>query len=272
MANLKELKIRMASVESIKKITASMKMVAAARMKSAENKMRRVRPFARVGKSVMDSAPPLGDKGSEVVVLLTSDRGLCGSINSSLARTVRDHIKSSKNDIKLIVLGDKGKAATQREFGHKYVLSATDLGKKELNFVDLETIVEEMMETDYDQAVFYSNKFVSVLAFETLINRLRNLNFVRNELDVAAYEFEDEKPEALKNFYEYYVSTLLYSALTENAAAELAARMTSMDNATRNAGDMLDTLTLSYNRQRQAGITTELTEIIAGSESLQDAD
>jgi len=271
MANLKELKIRMGSVESIKKITASMKMVAAARMKSAEEKMHRVRPFARVGKSFME-APEFTDRGSEVIVLLTSDRGLCGGINSSLARAVRAHLKSTKNDVKLIVCGEKGKAALVREFSPKFIMTAAELGKKDLNFVDLEGIVDELVATEFDTATFYSNEFVSVLAFETMKGKLRSLQYVNDELDTAKYEFEDEKPEALRNFYEYYVGTYLFSALTENAAAELAARMTSMDNATRNAGEMLEALTLTYNRQRQAGITTELTEIIAGTECLQDVD
>jgi len=272
MANLKELKIRMASVESIKKITASMKMVAAARMKSAEARMERVRPFSRVGKSMIESAPADVESGKELVVVLTSDRGLCGGINSSLIRAVKHHIASTKNECKVIVCGEKGKAGLQRLHSQDFVLTATELGKKELNLVDVERVVEAILEQEFKTLTFYSNKFVSMLVFETLVNRLKSLNFIQNELDVTSYEFEDEKPAALQNFYEYYLGTLLYSALTENAAAELCARMTSMDNATRNAGEMLDALTLSYNRQRQAGITTELTEIISGCEAIKDVD
>merc|ERR1712023_504355 len=130
MANLKELKIRMASVESIKKITASMKMVAAARMKSAEARMERVRPFSRVGKSMIESAPADVESGKELVVVLTSDRGLCGGINSSLIRAVRHHIASTKNECKVIVCGEKGKAGLQRLHSQDFVLTATELGKK----------------------------------------------------------------------------------------------------------------------------------------------
>jgi len=234
--------------------------------------MERVRPFSRVGKSMIESAPADVESGKELVVVLTSDRGLCGGINSSLIRAVKHHIASTKNECKVIVCGEKGKAGLQRLHSQDFVLTATELGKKELNLVDVERVVEAILEQEFKTLTFYSNKFVSMLVFETLVNRLKSLNFIQNELDVTSYEFEDEKPAALQNFYEYYLGTLLYSALTENAAAELCARMTSMDNATRNAGEMLDALTLSYNRQRQAGITTELTEIISGCEAIKDVD
>merc|ERR1712000_57683 len=122
---------------------------------------------------------------------------------------------------------------------------------------------------EFEEATILSNKFVSVLTFETLVRQMKNKEHLQNEVDFSDYEFEDEKPAALENLFQFHMGAMLYSALTENAAAELAARMTSMDNASRNATDVFDRLEISYNRQRQANITTELTEIIAGVEAIQ---
>lgn len=270
MVNLKELKIRMASVDSIKKITASMKLVAAARMKAAEDRMHRVRPFAAATELTADA-----DKNAEskkhLLVLLTSDRGLCGSINSSLVRASREILRKKPNT-EIVIVGEKGKAGLLRDYNKQYLFTATEVGKRQLNFIDVAPVADYISQHEFDSATVLSNRFVSILAFETLSNPLHSAPFWRERADLAEYEFEAERPDVMQSFFEYSAASMIYSALTENSAAELAARMTSMDNATKNAGEMLNTLTLSYNRKRQAGITTELSEIIAGTEAIQEVD
>lgn len=272
MANLKELKIRMASVDSIKKITASMKLVAAARMKAAEDRMHRVRPFATSTEIFSDAVADKSEENKKhLLVLLTSDRGLCGSINSSLVRASREILRR-KPGTEIIVLGEKGKAGLLREYGSQFVLTATELGKRQLNFTDVVPIAEFITKHEFDTATMVSNKFISVLAFETLINPFHPAPFWKERADLSEFEFENERPDVMQSYFEYAAAAQIYSALTENTAAELSARMTSMDNATKNAGEMLQTLTLSYNRRRQAGITTELSEIIAGTEAIQEVE
>jgi len=273
MANLKELKIRMGSVKNIQKITASMKLVAAARMKAAQTKMEKSRPFWIAAEApfkavAKDEKLTLSQKDKNLLILLTSDRGLCGAINNSLVRKAKEYLRQDPN-LKIVVVGDKGKGGLFREYNANFEVSANEIGKKQLNFADVIPIAESIASIEFDKAIVLSNKFVSVLTFETLIRSIRNREYLMETSDFQDYDFEDAKSETIRDLYQFHLAALLYSSLTENAAAELAARMTSMDNASRNAKDVFQKLELSFNRQRQAAITTELTEIVAGTEALQ---
>lgn len=283
MASLKELKTRITSVKSIKKITASMKLVAASKLTKAQQDMERVRPFWEstrgifAGRGYEEHREDLGNVPAltaekPLFIVLTSDRGLCGSINSSLIRAAKRLVKSNP-EAKLVVCGEKGKAGLQRELADKMLLGASEIGKRRLNFADLEPVVEYIANAnDYDEKVFVSNRYVSVMAFCTLQRRLQGFNKIAGKNAFEGVEFDEMVPdELLQNAYEHYIACLLYSALTENTAAELSARMSSMDNATTNAGDMLVRLSRTFNRQRQASITAELAEIISGAESIKEA-
>eukprot|EP01095_Lingulamoeba_sp_RSL-Kostka_P008374 TRINITY_DN2781_c0_g4_i1.p1 TRINITY_DN2781_c0_g4~~TRINITY_DN2781_c0_g4_i1.p1 ORF type:complete len:340 (-),score=119.40 TRINITY_DN2781_c0_g4_i1:280-1272(-) len=279
MASLKDLKIRIESVKSIKKITASMKLVAASKLKGAQLNMEKSRPFWDSTKSLFQGRgmteygigedPFEEEPKKPLFVILTSDRGLCGSINSSLVKLTKRHLARYPN-AKLIIIGEKGKGSLIRQHSKNFICSATDIGKKSIAFADVEDVASSVCKVDYDQAYFISNKFVSVIAYETLQRKLANAQTIFNEADFVEYEMEENKTELLDYAYQYYVSSLLFSSLTENVAAELSARMTSMENASKNAGEMLLKLERTYNRQRQAGITTELSEIISGAESIKE--
>jgi len=252
-----------------------MKLVAASKLTKAQAEMENARPFWNTSKEIfagrgfLETIPEDLVAQKPVFIVMTSDRGLCGSINSSLVKATKKLFLTYPN-ARLISLGEKGRSALVREFSHQFVVSAADVGKRKLALADIESIIEGIVKTDFDYAFFLSNKFNSVISYENMTRALPHLNQITETIDLSTYEFDDEVvPEVLENVYEHYLSTLIYSSLAENSATELSARMTSMDNATKNAGEMITNLERKYNRTRQATITTELTEIIAGAESVK---
>ena len=290
MASLKELKNRIASVKATQKITKAMQMVAAAKLRRAQEAAIAARPYAhRLGAVVAnlagamagrDDAPLLlsGNGRDEVhlLVVCTAERGLCGGFNSSIVRLAREHIASllaAGKTVKILTVGKKGADALKREHGNRMIDRVELRGVKSVGFdiaVDLGRRLVDLYEAgEFDVCTLFYSEFKSVIQ---QIPTAKQLLPVKVDAPAAAseidYEFEPDEAEILETLLPRYVSVTLFSALLENAAGEMGAKMTAMDNATRNAGEMIDRLSITYNRTRQARITTELVEIISGAEAL----
>ena len=290
MANLKDLKTRINSVKSTQKITAAMKMVAAAKLRRAQEAAESGRPYAdrmrRVtanlaAKANVNSAPALlvgnGKTAIHLLVVLSADRGLCGGFNGSITRQTRTEITRLQDEgktVKLLMVGRKSADALRREYGKQFIDSFEGVQGTSVSFSDAaslgDTIRTGFEAGDYDVCTMIYNKFVNAITQEITLTQLipAEINPL-DDSDVSInYEYEPQEDELLDSLLPRILSTQLYSALLESSAAELAARMTAMDNATRNAGDLIDRLTLVYNRTRQAAITSELIEIISGAEAV----
>ena len=294
MPNLKDLKTRINSVKSTQKITSAMKMVAAAKLRKAQESAESGRPFAEKMQSVIsnlaknansESASPLliGKKNNNkhLIVMVSADKGLCGGFNSSIARYTRDYIenldKAGKQYLVYVVGRKAGDVLTQK-------ISNNIFDKEEgiqgnfLKFSDVETVSKKILSAFSDEKFgsvsIIFNSFVNAITQKVTLKNLipaeinENKSSVENKDIERFYDYEPDEKDILDELLPQNITTQIYSALLESSAAELAARMTAMDNATRNAGDMIDNLTLVYNRTRQANITKELIEIISGAEAL----
>ena len=290
MANLKDLKTRINSVKTTQKITAAMKMVAAAKLRRAQEAAESGRPYAdrmrRVtaniaGKADVNSAPALlvgnGKTAIHLLVVLSADRGLCGGFNGSITRQTRTEVTRLQDEgktVKLLMVGRKSADALRREYGKQFIDSIEGVQGTSVSFSDAaslgDTIRTGFEAGDYDVCTMIYNKFVNAITQEITLTQLipAEINAADDNDESISYEYEPEEGELLDSLLPRILSTQLYSALLESSAAELAARMTAMDNATRNAGDLIDRLTLVYNRTRQAAITSELIEIISGAEAV----
>ena len=294
MASLKELKNRISSVQSTQKITRAMKMVAASKLRRAQEQAEAARPYSERMERIMgsltasmagaDDANPLmagtGKQDTYLIVVATGERGLCGAFNSSIVRAARRRISALLGDgktVKLMCVGRKGKESLKREYGHLMDNDVDLSDVKRLAFGDAQPISETinaMFEAgEFDVCSVFYNRFITVMTQEVTEQQLIPLPTPEvAEGDAAgsdaAYEFEPEEDEILAELLPRNLSVQVYRALLENAASEQGSRMTAMDNATRNAGDMIDRLTIVYNRSRQAQITKELIEIISGAEAV----
>ncbi|SCM78276.1 ATP synthase gamma chain [uncultured Pleomorphomonas sp.] len=290
MASLKELKNRIASVKATQKITKAMQMVAAAKLRRAQEAAIAARPYARrLGLVVAnlagamagrDDAPRLlagtGRDDVHLLVVCTAERGLCGGFNSSIVRLAREHIASllaAGKTVKILTVGKKGADALKREHGERIIDRIELRGVKSVGFdiaVDLGKRIVDLYDAgEFDVCTLFYSEFKSVIQ---QIPTAKQLLPVKVDAPAAAsetdYEFEPDEAEILETLLPRYISVTLFSALLENAAGEMGAKMSAMDNATRNAGEMIDRLSITYNRTRQAKITTELVEIISGAEAL----
>ncbi|NDE91451.1 MAG: F0F1 ATP synthase subunit gamma [Alphaproteobacteria bacterium] len=296
MPSLKDLKVRIESVKSTRKITSAMKMVAASKLRRAQEQAEAGRPYAEAMMRIMgsltanlvvDSSSPklLGGTGkSDVIalVVVTSDRGLCGAFNSSIVRETRRQIKKLRGDgkqVRLICIGRKGRDQLRREFSDIIIAHYEDVGRRKLAFTDADHIskkIQEMYEAGvFDEAHLVYNRFKNVLTQIVTQQQVIPVPVVAIDAakgkDVAAsalYEFEPDEGAILADLLPKNISVMLYRALLESAAGEQGARMNAMDNATRNAGDMIGKLSLQYNRARQAYITREMIEIVTGAEAV----
>ena len=290
MANLKDLKTRINSVKSTQKITAAMKMVAAAKLRRAQEAAESGRPYANrmrrvtanlAAKADVTSAPALlvgnGKSATHLLVVISADRGLCGGFNGSITRQTRTEVTRLQDEgkiVKLLMVGRKSADALRREYGKQFIDSFEGIQGTSVSFSDAaslgDTIRTGFEAGDYDVCTMIYNKFVNAITQEITLTQLipAEINAVDDSDPNVNYEYEPEEDELLDSLLPRILSTQLYSALLESSAAELAARMTAMDNATRNAGDLIDRLTLVYNRTRQAAITSELIEIISGAEAV----
>jgi F-type H+-transporting ATPase subunit gamma len=290
MANLKDLKTRINSVKSTQKITAAMKMVAAAKLRRAQEAAESGRPYANrmrrvtanlAAKADVNSAPALlvgnGKSATQLLVVISADRGLCGGFNGSITRQTRTEVTRLQDEgktVKLLMVGRKSADALRREYGKQFIDSFEGIQGTSVSFSDAASLADTIRTGfeagDYDVCTMIYNKFVNAITQEiTLTQLIPAETSAVDEIDANVnYEYEPEEDELLDSLLPRILSTQLYSALLESSAAELAARMTAMDNATRNAGDLIDRLTLVYNRTRQAAITSELIEIISGAEAV----
>ena len=293
MANLKDLKTRINSVKSTQKITAAMKMVAAAKLRRAQDAAESGRPYSTRMRQVIgnlaskadpSSAPQLlvgnGKDQTHLLVIMSADRGVCGGFNGSITRQTRAEVarlKAENKTVKLLMVGRKSADALRREFGDMYIDQHEGLQGTSVNYDDAASIADTIRSKfeagEFDVCTLIFNKFKNAITQEITLTRLipaevDESDAADNDAAAVSYEYEPEEDELLTSLLPRNLSTQIYSALLESSAAELAARMTAMDNATRNAGELIDRLTLVYNRTRQANITSELNEIISGSEAI----
>ena len=290
MPSLKDLKNRIGSVKSTQKITSAMKMVAAAKLRKAQEQALASRPYtslmdkvvtkiaSKTSGNTIDLLTGKADNKTHLIVVFSADRGLCGGFNGSITRAVRAEIKKLEEDgskVKLLMVGKKSADALNREFGHLFV-ERIDGNSAKPNYTDAEIIAKKIItlfeNNEFGVCKVIFNKFVSAITQEVTFKSLIPADIQENETDEvdsnSIYEFEPSEEEILNDLLPRNLATQLFSSQMESTASELAARMTAMDNATRNAGDMIDNLTLQYNRTRQAVITKELIEIISGAEAL----
>jgi F-type H+-transporting ATPase subunit gamma len=293
MPSLKDLRNRIGSVKQTQKITSAMKLVAASKLRRAQEQAEASRPFAErmsdmlanLGASVAgrEGMPPLlagtGKDQVQLLVVATADRGLCGGFNSSIARGARNRIRELREagkEVKILCVGRKGRDMLRREFGTLIVDTVEGIGRRRLEYAEAVGIglrIERMYEAgEFDVCTIVFNRFRSaisqILTFRQLIP-VEPAEIEQDSADVrAVYEFEPDEQTILTELLPRNLAVQIYRALVENAASEQGARMTAMDNATRNAGDMIDRLTLFYNRTRQAQITKELIEIVSGAEAV----
>lgn len=292
MPSLKDLKNRIASVKSTQKITKAKQMVAAAKLRRAEEAATAARPYAERMESVLANlaagvapgapAPKLltgtGHEATHLLVVATADRGLCGAFNSSIVRLAREHIVRLQGEgkkIKIFCVGRKGYDQLKRLYGDMIVNRVDFREKKRVGFDEAhdiaKTVLEMFEDGEFDIATLFYGKFKSVMAQVPTANQIIPANppeATEGADDNTPYTYEPEEETILGSLLPRYVAVQVFRALLENIASEQAASMTAMDNATRNAGDIIDKLNLQYNRARQAQITTELVEIIAGAESV----
>lgn len=300
MPSLKDLRGRIKSVQSTRRITSAMKMVAAAKLKKAQGAAEDARPYAERMERMLSSlaagivpenAPPLlsgtGSEKVHLLVVVTSDRGLCGGFNGSIARAVKARIKSLEDqgqEVKLIAIGRKGVTLLRRDHNHRMVAKYEELLKPAPAFEHADEVVQHIMrlfeDGEFDVCTVYYNKFVSALTQQVTPLQLIPFQMPESPDEEASdgggtvarggaqYEFEPDEETILASLLPKNLSVQVYRAMLESFASEQGARMTAMDNATRNAGDMIDNLSITYNRMRQAQITNELIEIISGAEAL----
>ena len=292
MPSLDDLKKRIKSVKSTQKITKAMKMVAAAKLRKAQENAEKGRPYSQkmqniilnLTKSINDieNAPKLlvgtGQDKTYLCVILTADRGLCGGFNSNICKLAKTNfqkiLKEGKN-LKIISVGSKGLDQIKREYGKYLIKKFSFKDKKQISFKEAEIIGTEIINlfknNQFDKCILFYNNFKNVItqipqAHQIIPAEIKSSE-TKNESSLS-YEFEPEEDEILEDLLPKNISTQVFKAFLENAASEQGSRMTAMDNATRNAGDLVDKLTINYNRSRQASITKELIEIISGAESL----
>jgi len=292
MATLKELRLRIRSVRSTQKITSAMKMVAASRLRRAQEQAEAARPYAQRMERMLGSlagnlrgmvnAPPLlagtGKDQTHLLVVATSDRGLAGGFNASIlreSRRVLRELAASGKSAKILTVGRKGRDALRRDHARLIVDSLTEIGRPRLTFENARDIADRLLTRfaagEFDSCSIIYNRFQS--AMTQIVTRQALIPFAPPETaapgsNQGVYEFEPEETEILADLLPRNLAVQIFTALLENAASEQGARMTAMDNATRNAGQMINALNTTYNRSRQAAITKELIEIISGAEAL----
>lgn len=272
-ATLKDISRRLKSVKNIQKITKSMKMVSAAKYAKAEKELKLARPYGAATTTVNEKAEiqvaPENVK-KHLIVALSSDRGLCGAIHSSIVKAVKLALTENKEglDTKIICVGDKSKAILQRTYARNILFSANEIGKKAISFGDATAIANAILTSgfEFDSGDILYNRFKSVISYSTTKQPFYSTSLFSSAKNFGLYDSLDA--ETIKCFQEYQLASLVFYGMKENATSEQSARMSAMDNASKNAGEMIGKLTLYYNRTRQAVITRELIEIISGASAL----
>jgi F-type H+-transporting ATPase subunit gamma len=292
MPSLDDLKKRISSVKSTQKITKAMKMVAAAKLRRAQENAEKGRPFSeKMNNIILNLSNAITDKENaskflvgtgkddvQLCVIITSDKGLCGGFNTNICRKARkyfEQILKEGKTLKIFTVGSKGEDQLKRAYGSYIVEKINFKGYKKITYQDAEEvggkIIKLFNESQFDVCKIFYNQFKNVMIQIPQIQQIipiENKNSEKPKTSEAYYEFEPEESEILDNLLPRNISTQIFKAFLENAASEQGSRMTAMDSATRNAGELVDKLTITYNRSRQAVITKELIEIISGAESL----
>ncbi|MEN8664545.1 MAG: F0F1 ATP synthase subunit gamma [Polycyclovorans sp.] len=291
MPSLKDLKNRIASVKNTRKITKAMQMVAAAKLRRAQEAAEASRPYTERFNAVLgglaasvggsDSAPKLlsgtGSDQTHLLVVMTAERGLCGGFNSNIAKLARakaQELIAAGKTVKVLTVGKKGRDALKREFGELFVGHVDLTEVKRVGYDDAQGIARDILDRfdggEFDVATIFYAKFVNVVTQIPTAQQIIPASFEDAEADGAStlYDYEPSEEAILADLLPRGVATQIFAALLENGASEQGSRMSAMDNATRNAGEMIDKLTIEYNRSRQAVITNELIEIISGAEAL----
>ena len=292
MPSLDDLKKRIKSVKSTQKITKAMKMVAAAKLKKAQESAENGRPYSeRMQNIILNLTKSINDKsnapkllfgnGKDKVylgVVMTADRGLCGGFNSNICKLAKKKFKeylSNGKTLKIITVGSKGYDQLKRDFKKNIIEKKSFKDRKKISFSEAEEVGKLILNLfnneQFDKCFLFFNNFKNVITQipqEKQIIPANSQNKEEQPNNLSSYEFEPEEDEILEDLLPKNISTQIYTAFLENSASEQGSRMTAMDNATRNAGDLVDKLTINYNRSRQAAITKELIEIISGAESL----
>lgn len=290
MANLKDLKNRIESVKSTRKITKAMQMVAAAKLRRAQEAAEAARPFAERMDDVLanlarsvgtdEHAPKLlagtGSDQTHLLVVMTAERGLCGGFNSSIVKLARlkiEELRKTGKTVKILTVGKKGREQLKRNYSDLFVGHVDLSGVKRLGYENAQEVGVDILKRfaagEFDVATLFFNRFESVISQIPTAQQIIPAVFPdEGEAETKAYEYEPDEEEILADLLPRNVSVQVFRGLLENGASEQGARMSAMDNATRNAGEMIDKLTIQYNRSRQAAITNELIEIISGAEAL----
>ncbi len=289
MPSLKDLKNRIGSVKNTRKITKAMQMVAAAKLRRAQEAAEAARPFAERMTSVMaalaagvgtgEGAPKLlagnGRDQVHLLVVMTSERGLCGGFNSSIVKLARlraAELIAAGKTVKILTVGKKGREQLKRDWANAFVGHVDMSEVKRMGYANAQGVAREVMAAfeagEVDVVTIFYNRFQSVIAQIPTAQQVIPAKFETASASTALYDYEPSEEAILADLLPRAVATQIFTALLENGASEQGARMSAMDNATRNAGDMINKLTIQYNRSRQAAITKELIEIISGAEAL----
>lgn len=273
MATLKEITRRLKSIKSTQKITKSMKMVAASKYTKAERALKPARVYGTGALALYEKAEIKApeDKKKHILIGVSSDRGLCGAIHSSVAKTIKNEISalsSTGKEAVIVGVGDKLRGILQRTHRDHILLTFKEVGRKPPTFGDASIIATELLNCGYefDQGSVIYNRFRSVISYKTEEKPIFSLDTVSGSESISIYD--DIDADVLRNYQEFTLANIIFYALKESTTSEQSARMTAMDNATKNASDIIDKLTLTYNRTRQAVITKELIEIISGAAAL----
>jgi len=292
MASLDDLKKRISSVKSTQKITKAMKMVAAAKLRRAQENAEKGRPYSEKMNNIIlnlsgaisdkENAPKLltgtGEEKTHLCVVMTSDRGLCGGFNTNIIKKAKKYFQKILKEnkiLKIITVGSKGYDQLKRQYKENIIEKISFKDSKNINYFDADKvgkiIIDRFEKKEFDVCAIFYNQFKNVITQIPQEQQIIPLKASEEKKDSSSednYEFEPEEDEILSNLLPKNISTQIFKAMLENSASEQGSRMTAMDNATRNAGEMVDKLTIQYNRSRQAAITKELIEIISGAESL----
>lgn len=263
MATLKDIEMRLKSVKNIRKITSSMKMVSAAKFTRAEKALIPARVYAAGTHSLYEKNDFTSESEDKMTIAISSDRGLCGAVHSGIGRNLKARPEPMK---KAVIVGDKVKLILQKTMADSFLSTFNNVGRKPSSFSDALDIAEEVLTHEFDQAELIYNSFKNVVSYKIMSKNIPSLATL--EGTDAIFTYDEVDSEVLRCYQEFTLASMVHCALKEQEASEQSARMNSMENATRNAGEMIDKLTLLFNRTRQAVITRELIEIISGANAL----
>jgi len=277
VASMKIVKQRMRSVENIKKITKAMKMVAAAKLKGDQRRMENGMPFVRPVQDLFERLPREEKTGPVTYLAVTSDKGLCGGVNSAVAKLTRAGVvdeEAKGNSAKIMCMGMKGVGALKRLYGDRFTNTLEEVSKSPWNFAMASMVGDRVIASNPNRLKVVSNTYKSMVSYETVaahtvtLSEAQSMDKAEWSKAMDVYSFEPSIYEVWEDLHDFYYGATIYGAYLQSAASEQSARVSAMDNASKNASEMLDKLSLIYNRARQAKITTELCEIISGASAV----